>query len=514
VADGTPIVRTAAGEVQGLQLDGVASFRGIPYAEPPIGPLRFSEPRPIAPWDGVRLAVAQALAPPQVSGRGDPILGPLPVPGYDEDCLTLNVWTPSPGAEGVPVLIWIHGGGLMYHAGSASFYDGEVMARRGNIVVVTVNYRLGALGWLYLPAGTVGPEPVANLGLLDQCLALEWVQDNIAAFGGDPDSVTLAGQSAGGVSIVALAASPRGKGLFRRAILQSSGLQMPAKSIEAAERATASFLEASGVEPGDGDALRNLAVPDILAAQEQTIMRAAMSLGFDPLLRPMTMLPFRHVVDGTALPVDHTSAARDGSMDHLDLLLLVTSQEYRFVYAMQDQFWVQDRAALVARLSAAWGEQTASAMIDHYLSLDPQATPAEAYIDMLCREGSRASFELAEHCAAVGSPAYFAIFDWRSPGLGGRIGAAHTVELPFVFNNFEQWSTAPAVAGANPDQIRELGNAMQDAWVGFVATGAPPGDWPPYTPPDNLAMRFGANVSLVRDAGAGRLGLIDFMRTE
>jgi para-nitrobenzyl esterase len=164
-------------------------------------------------------------------------MGPMDVPGYSEDSLTLNVWTPSPNTtDRLPVLVWFHGGGLLFGAGSASWYDGSVMARRGRIVVVSVNYRLGALGWLYFSAGTLGPKAIANLGLQDQCQALEWVCDNITAFGGDPDTVTISGQSGGGLSVGALHATPRASGLFRRAIVQSAGPGVPAKSVEESER--------------------------------------------------------------------------------------------------------------------------------------------------------------------------------------------------------------------------------------------------------------------------------------
>ena len=508
------VVSTTAGAVRGATANGVTAFRGIPYAAPPVGERRFAPPAPPARWDGVRSAERQAMAPPQLPSRADPAIGPIDVPGFDEDCLTLNVWTPSPEeGERLPVLVWIHGGGLMFHAGSASFYDGAVMARRGRMVVVTINYRLGILGYLYLPAGFVGPKPVANLGLQDQCLALEWVRDNIAAFGGDPDNVTVAGQSAGGVSIVALAAMPRAKGLFRRAILQSSGLAMPAVSPAAAEKITDVFLEATGVAKGDGAALLSLPVPKILEGQARVMMHVAQSAGFDVRLRPMAAVPIRFVADGEVLPIDHTEAARRGSMDHLDLMLLATSEEMRFVYAHDDAFWAKDRETLLADLAPAWGE-AGQRLFREYEALAPHQSAPEVFLDMLTTEGSAATYELAEHRAAIGKPAYFVWFSWRSPAARGRLGATHCVELPFVFDNLENWKNAPMIAEASLEEIQPLADKVQDAWIAFAATGVPGADWPPYAPPECAAMEFGASVGIIRNPGGKRRNVLKITQAD
>ena len=508
-----PLARTTAGEVLGCWEDSVAMFRGVPYAEPPLGPRRFAPPTRPTPWEGARSAQHQAAAPPQVPGRGLPIMGPMDVPGYDEDCLTLNVWTPSIGAsDNLPVFVWFHGGGLMEGAGSASWYDGRVMARRGQLVVVTVNYRLGALGYLYLPPGVTCPEGAANLGLQDQCLALEWVRENVGAFGGDPNNVTVAGQSAGGVSIVGLAAMPRARGLFRRAILQSSGLAMPGRSVEEAMRATDLFLEESGTAL-DGEALRTLSVDRILEAQGRALMRVAQSIAYDPRLRPMAMVPVRFVVDGEVLPEEPCDAARSGSMDAVDLLLMVTSEEMNFVYAFDDAYWTRSRDELLHELTTAWGPQGAD-VYAAYETRMPNRTAPEVFIEMLSREGLEATFELAEQRIEAGRPCHFAWFTWRSPGVGGRVGPAHTVELPFVFNNFENWTSAPLMQGADPEEIRALGDQMQDAWASFVATGSPAEKWPPFDRPDFTAMEFGTTVDLINDPGAGRQRTVDFMRTQ
>ena len=208
------VVRTQHGEVRGSVADGVNTFKGIPYAAPPFGANRLLPPQPVEPWSGVRDALAYGAKPPQLPYPPPwdvliPERGPL-----GEDCLNLNIWTPDPGSAGLPVMVWIPGG--MFEAGSGASYDGSGFAREG-VVCVTMNYRVGAEGFLYLGDGN------SNLGLLDQLAALEWVRENIAAFGGDPGNVTVFGQSAGAMSIGTLLSMPRAEGLFRRAILQSGG---------------------------------------------------------------------------------------------------------------------------------------------------------------------------------------------------------------------------------------------------------------------------------------------------
>jgi len=216
-----PRVEIASGRIEGTHEDGVLVFRGIPYARPPQGALRLRAPLPPAPWPGVRDAKAFGAAAPQTPGRLAALLG-SPTETYLEDCLYLNVWTPGTGAARRPVLVWLHGGAFSTGSGSQPIYRGARLAQRGDAVVVTVNYRLGALGYLHLPAlGRDAEEASANFGLLDQLEALAWVRENIAAFGGDPANVTLFGESAGAMSVGTLLGTPRARGLFSRAILQS-----------------------------------------------------------------------------------------------------------------------------------------------------------------------------------------------------------------------------------------------------------------------------------------------------
>ncbi|MBU3969807.1 MAG: carboxylesterase family protein, partial [Alphaproteobacteria bacterium] len=214
-------VETAQGGIVGRRADGVASFKGLPYAAPPVGPLRWRPPQRPAAWTGERDAGQVGAICIQPPSNGDPGVGPLPM---SEDCLTLNVWTPEArGTEPLPVMVWIHGGGYNNGSGTAALYDGARLAKRG-VVVVTINYRLGRLGFFDHPAlaseRAVG-EPAANYGVMDQIAALEWVRDNAAAFGGDPGNVTIFGESAGGAAVTQLMVAPSARGLFHRAVVQS-----------------------------------------------------------------------------------------------------------------------------------------------------------------------------------------------------------------------------------------------------------------------------------------------------
>jgi len=506
VRDKAPLGQTGAGAVQGVWQDGVAAFRGVPYAAAPVGVLRFAPPAPVAPWDGVRSAEHQAVAPPQPVSRGDAAMGLMDVPGYDEDCLTLNVWTPSPGsAERLPVLVWLHGGGFMFGSGSASWYDGSVMARRGQMVVVSVSYRLGALGWLYFAPGTLGPEAVANLGLQDQCQALEWVRDNIAAFGGDPGKVTVAGQSAGGLSIVGLHAMPRAAGLFRRAIVQSSGPAVPAHSIERGAYVTKAFCEAAERTERD---LLTLPVNAIIDAQNRTLMRIGMEGGYDPRLNPPLAMTFQLVVDGEVLPADPVEAARKGSMDQTDLMILCTPEEMRFATAFDETWWARDHQAVVAQLTAAGGSEFVS-LFEAYTALQPDAPAPDILIHMITDINCvLPSIELAERRAAIGKPAHFAWFTWWSQAANGRLGPGHTIELPFVFNNIRtHWSNAPMLAGADPDALQKLADRVQDAWIAFATNGSPGEGWPAYTLRERWAMEFGSSVGTMRNPAGERRAL-------
>jgi carboxylesterase type B len=496
-----PTARTASGDLRGRWAGEVAVFAGIPYAEAPVGDRRWAPPEPRAPWTGERLAREPGPVHPQPPARLEPVMGPMEAPPPGDDCLTLNIWTPAPASkEPLPVLVFIHGGGLLSHAGSASWYDGAVMARRGPAVVVTINYRLGALGYLYLPPEITGGDPIGNLGLQDQRLAVEWVRTNAIAFGGDPDNITVFGQSGGAHAIVAMQALGESRGLFRRAILQSPPLGMQARPPEEAQRTTEIFLEALGLEGLSMDQLRTADLGRIMDAQRQTLMQTARPGRIEP--------PFQLVVDGVVLSEEPMTAARSGSLEGIDLLMGITADEARAFYAFDDDLWSLSVDELAERIEASRGEPAATklrALAEH----SPGAPAAAALSDLVSDEiFIQPSIDLAEsNPNPKGSLRFFRV-SWRSDAVGGRLGACHTIELPFVFNNFAAWTNAPMLGSSAPTELQRLGDSIQDAWLAFATSGDPRhrglDEWPTYTPDEPATMDFGESIQLIGDASEGR----------
>ncbi|MBT2225177.1 carboxylesterase/lipase family protein [Nonomuraea sp. NEAU-A123] len=400
------LVHTPAGLLRGASTGAVTTFLGIPYGSAE----RFAAPRPVTRWNGVREALRPGPASPQPAPRLARVVGPASDLRQGEDCLSLNVWTP--GGSGLPVLVWLHGGGFTSGSGADAWYDGALLAERGRMVVVTVNYRLGALGYLYL-----APEfAPANLGLLDQIAALDWVGENIAAFGGDPDRVTLAGQSAGALSAVALLHHPAGRGLFRQVILQSTPAGVRPYSTGEAAGIGEIFLDTLGLRPDDAEPLRTLPLPDLLAAQAETARRTA---------RPQAVTPPFQLVASGGVPADLTA----GVPQDVPMLIGTT----------RDEGW--------AFFPGTSGELTERLFRDGSLHIAEQARQAHVYQ-----------------------------FDWCPPD--SPFGACHCIELPFVFGGLNAWRASPMLAGAEPADLRRLVAQVQPAWASFVHTGSP--GWAPF----------------------------------
>ena len=472
------IVETDAGKVKGYQQRGLCVFKGIPYAAPPIGERRWLPPAPVEPWSGVRPAQSSATIAPQNIAEGGLLnLNQAPeAEPQSEDCLYLNIWTPALDDARRPVLFWIHGGGFTGGSGSSVAYKGSRLSARGDVVVVTTNYRLGALGFLNLKELTRGKIPATgNEGLLDQVAALEWVHRNIASFGGDPDNVTIFGESAGGMSVGCQLAVPQSKGLFRRAILQS-GATSTARPLDRAAQVAEQFLEILDVKPGDVDTLRSLTVERLMSAQLKLtprLQRTGMTGG----------LALQPVIDGVTLPARPIDAVRGGAAREIPVIVGSNLDEWKMFIVRDPELQKIDEAELLRRIQGILPGQDAESMVQTYREALSRrgalTTPAEIFTAIRTDQSFRIpAVRLAEAQYSQGQSAYNYMFTWPSPMLDGALGAHHALELGFVFGNYgEDWGGSGPAADA-------LSKNMQEAWLAFARNGNPScesiGRWPPY----------------------------------
>jgi para-nitrobenzyl esterase len=483
-------VETRDGIVEGSGEPGIRVFRGIPFAKPPTGERRWRKPERPDPWAGVRDATRFGASAPQSKLMIDFLPG-MDVGHQSEDCLYLNVFAPAAAGSKRPVLVWIHGGAFTIGSGSQQLYDVRPLVRRGDALLVTVNYRLGALGFLHLAELTRGAFPdAANLGILDQVAALEWVRDNAAAFGGDPGNVTIFGESAGGMSVGTLLGMPAARGLFQRAIAQS-GASHSANDAKDATRIARMMFEELGLAAGDVDGLARAPVEEILAAQARVGLRCQSDL----------LLPFRPVVDGAALPEPPIGAVRGGLSRGVAVVAGYTGDEWKLFSFMDPQRGRLDDAGLVAR-----AEQRAPgrgrALVDAYRSaLGAGASPS----DLFCAiERDRIfgipAVRLAEAQRAFQPNTYAYLFSWRAALFDGALGACHGIDVPFVMGSLGT-PGADRFAGLGPAALA-LQERVMDAWLAFARSGDPnhPGlpAWPSYDTEKRLLMEFGERCAAVR----------------
>ncbi len=500
------VVKTQYGEVRGSVADGVHTFKGIPYAAPPFGANRLRPPQPVEAWSGVRDALSYGPKPsqPPIPPEISVLLPELAIAG--EDCLNLNIWSPDLGSAGQPVMVWIPGSAFEIGSGAWAWYDGSHFARDG-IVCVTINYRLGVDGFLYLGDG------IANLGLLDQVAALKWVQENIAAFGGDPQNVTIFGESAGAMSIGTLLAMPRAQGLFHRAIAQSGAAHQVIEAATA-QRVGEILAEKLGVE-ATREAIAAVPLDRLLAVQ--TALSADLAAHPDPerwgAEVVVSMMPWQPVVDGDVIPARPIDRIVAGAGADIDVMVGTNTDDWRlFLVAGGTIDHVTDEALVGAVADygswavAAYGLPV-EATLAAYRAARPNASAgdllAAIQTDWWCRIPA---IRLADAHAKSPSATYMYEFAWRSPQFNGRLGACHALEIAFVFDTLGN-GTEPLL-GTNPPQ--QLADTMHAAWVAFATSGDP--GWPKYDLKRRATMRFDTTSAVVDDPRSAERALWEGLR--
>lgn len=467
---GNLVAETRFGKVQGIREGAATAFHAVPYAAPPVGPLRFAAPHDPLPWPGVRDCTRKGPSAPQNASRLDGVMG-IDTFERAEDCLFLDIWTPAADGGRRPVMVWLHGGAYMSGGGNQAFYTGGKLAARGDMVVVNITYRLGVLGFLYLAGIEAEGGAPANRGLLDQAKALAWIRDNIAAFGGDPGNVTVAGQSAGAGSLLALLVHPGAKGLIHKGIAQS-GPGINFNEEEGLEVARC-FYEKAGLAQGDVAAVRAMEIPKILAAQHAVVMEYA--------TRPIRMVPWQPVMGRPELPAMPATAVGDGICPDVPMMFGWTLDEMHAWYAQDPRLVAAESLEALKAFPPAMKLPDA-VYADLGRKIDGGMKPWEALAEYQTEAvfGSAAT-STADRRAAHGLPAYVYRFDWR-PTPDARFGACHCIEIPFMFDNFEDWPPAPMLAGADQASLRRVTNAVQSAWISFCRTGRPAvtggAEWP------------------------------------
>jgi len=476
-----PVVETTAGKVRGAADGKVGAFRGVPYGASTAGTARFMPPEKPQPWAGVKDTIELGHRSPQGPSSLIPEVAAVDAnEAMGEDCLVLNVWTPGTSRQKRPVMVWLHGGGFTSGSGGFKIYDGANLAGKHDVVVVTVNHRLNAFGYLYLAdLGGAQFASSSNIGMLDIVAALEWVRDNISNFGGDPANVTIFGQSGGGAKVCTLLGMPSAKGLVHRAVVES-GAALNGIPRDAANKATEAFFAKVGLKPDQAGELQKLPV--------------------DRIVQALAAGRFGPVVDGKTLPANPFDPAGLEISSNVPLLIGTTQTEVTFFPGQQlDPI---DEAAMRTRVKQTF--HSSDADTDKIIAAYKQVDPAISNIDIALESASDSfawtnAIAAAERKLALAkAPAYMYYFKWRSPVRDGKLKAMHCMEIPFVFENVD---LGQPMTGSGHDRYA-LAAKISGAWVAFARTGNPNQKglaWPAYSTAKRATMVFDDKTEVVDD---------------
>ena len=489
----TKIFDTKAGKIQGIKDEGIEIFKGIPYTERIVGDFRFKPPVPAKRFPGVFLATEFGPICPQIIS---PKLISPPNPQSEPDCLNLNIWTPATDRDKRPVMVWIHGGGLRSH--EARPYDGTHIVKRGNVVFVSFNYRLNALGFSFIPGIVTAP-----LGLLDQITALKWVRDNIENFGGDPNNITIFGESAGGWSVSTLLAMPEAKGLFHRAIAQSGGCNVAGFSASEGEDISERVFLELGIQKGDIEALRKISAYELVTADSKVWEEKLKEKHW-----PLTTPPY---IDGKYIPEHPLELIRKGAAAEVDLLVGTNlnestsmkpddSNNFKEVSENGMHNWIK----LVMK-TLGQNENKAEILINAYRETRKHEgfLSAQKVLDAFLTdfEFHISAIRTAEAQSLQNPNTYMYLFTWPSPFMDGKFGAFHTCEIPFVFGILDHpdWS----IFSDTSEEAKKHSEKIMDSWIAFARTGSPSHsgipEWPKYNIKKRSTMMLGKEIKAVDD---------------
>jgi para-nitrobenzyl esterase len=486
-----PVAKTQAGQVRGALVDGVNVFKGVRYGATTEG-RRFMPPQPAQPWQGVADALDFGNQAPQTRPSGISLFkswsNPQPA---SEDLLFLNVWTQGlRDGKKRPVMVWFHGGGFSTGSGASHAYDGTRLAKKGDVVVVTVNHRLNAFGYLYLAGLSKDPALAdsGNAGNLDMVLSLQWVRDNIAEFGGDPGNVLIFGESGGGAKVSTLMAMPAARGLFHKAVVQS-GSMITAQTPERATQRTGVFLERLGVASNDIAALRSLPMQKIVDALNA--------------LPPGAPVNFGPVMDGRSLPRHPFNPDAPQISAQVPLLVGTIKDETTLLIGARDpSAFAITWEELPKRLQPYTGTLDPAQFIDGLRKLQPRANASDVFFAVTtARDFRNSAIRQAELKSQQGAaPAFLYQLDWQTPVEGGKWKAPHALEIGMVFDNVAK---SASMSGTGPE-AQKVADQMSDAWLAFAKTGNP--GWPAYDPKRRATMVFNVTSRIVDDhAGQERV---------